>query len=63
MEKEAFFSGYCRQIDGARTVCAEAEDGKLIGVDCCYPDCQYAQNCVIGKAIEDFLEDEKQDLR
>ena len=55
MEKEAFFSGYCRQIDGARTVCAEAEDRELTQADCCYPDCQYVANCVIGKAIQDFL--------
>lgn len=55
MEKEAFFTGYCRQIDGARTVCTEAEDGVLTQADCCYPECQYAAECTIGKAIQEFL--------
>lgn len=57
MEKEAFFSGYCRQLDGARTVCAEAEDGKLTGVDCCYPNCEYISNCPVAKDIQEFLKD------
>mgnify|MGYP003302997148 CR=1 FL=1 len=33
MEREAFFTGYCRQTDGARTVCVEAEDGELNASD------------------------------
>ena len=43
---EAFFSGYCRVLDGARTVLVE--DGEA---DCEYPDCPYAQSCPIGKQI------------
>ncbi len=43
---EAFFSGYCRVLDGARTVLVE--DGET---DCDYPDCPYAQSCPIGKQI------------
>ena len=56
MEKEAFFSGYCRQLDGARTFYAEAEAGELTQVDCCWPDCQYVGSCVIAKEIKEFLE-------
>ena len=36
MEKELFFSGYCRALDQSRMVEAEIEDGKLLsgyGID------------------------------
>ena len=56
MEKEAFFSGYCRQIDGSRTVCAVSENGLLTEVDCCYETCVHAPNCPIGQNIKTFLE-------
>ena len=36
MEKELFFSGYCRMLDGARTVACVFEDGALTEADCCY---------------------------
>ena len=55
MEKEGFFSGYCRQTDGSRTVTAVAENGQLTEVDCCYESCIYAQNCTIGEKITEFL--------
>ena len=29
MEVEKFLSGYCRQLDAARTVCAVVEDGEI----------------------------------
>lgn len=56
MEREAFFTGYCRQIDSARTVCVEAEGKELTEVDCLYETCPHATDCPIGKSIQDFLE-------
>ena len=55
MEVEAFFSGYCRQLDNSRMVAAEKDGSKLLDVDCCYPDCPYASDCVIAQKITDFL--------
>ena len=55
MERESFFSGYCRQIDGSRTVAACAENGELTEVDCCYETCIHAPDCTIGKNITEFL--------
>ena len=56
MEREAFFSGYCRNIDDSRMVAVEAEDKELTGVDCDYGTCPYAPNCTIAQKIEEFLE-------
>lgn len=56
MEREGFFSGYCRQLDGARTVTVEAEGSRLTDVDCLYENCPYAPNCPVAKSIEGFLE-------
>ncbi len=55
MEREGFFSGYCRQTDGARTVCAVAEDRTLTEADCLFSDCPYATDCPIGQNIRQFL--------
>lgn len=55
MEREGFFSGYCRQLDGARTVTVVAEDQKLREVDCLYENCPYAPNCPVAERMEDFL--------
>ena len=56
MEKESFFSGYCRQIDGSRMVAAVAENKTLTEVDCCYPDCPYTTECTIAQKITEFLQ-------
>ena len=56
MEKEGIFSGYCRQLDGARTVVAVAENGKLTEVDCLYENCPYTTDCPIAKNIREFTE-------
>ena len=56
MEREGFFSGYCRCIDGSRTVCAVAEKEELTEVDCLFPDCPHAPDCPIGQKIREFLE-------
>ena len=58
MEREAFFSGYCRQIDGARTVTVEAEGQNLTETDCLYENCPYASNCPVAEKIRIFLEEE-----
>ena len=57
MEKEDFFSGYCRQTDGSRMVTAVAENGKIIEVDCCYPDCSYTPNCPVAEKLRQFVEE------
>lgn len=60
MEKECFFSGYCRRIDNSRMVAAVKENSVLLEVDCCYPECPYCPDCVIAHKISAFLkEDEK----
>ena len=56
MEREAFYSGYCRCIDGSRMVAVEAEDNTLTEVDCSYENCPYAGDCTIGQKIKEFLE-------
>ena len=55
MEKELFFSGYCRVLDSSRTVCIVTEDGKLTDVDCNYDVCPYAKECTIGKNITEAI--------
>jgi hypothetical protein len=57
MSKEVFFSGYCRVLDGSRTVCVEAEGAELLEADCCYGSCLYQDQCVIGKAITQLLQE------
>ena len=52
MEDEKFFSGYCRRIDGSRTVTVELNDGKIDHIDCCYETCLYRQSCSIAKQID-----------
>ena len=56
MEREAFFSGYCRCIDAARTVAVEAEGKALTEVDCLFTSCPHAHDCPIGQKIKEFLE-------
>lgn len=58
MEREAFFNGYCRQVDNSRMVAAEAEGKTLSEVDCCYPDCPYIGDCTIAQKITEFLKEE-----
>lgn len=56
MERETFISGYCRQVDGSRTVCVEAEGSTLLQADCLYDSCPYSPQCTIHQKIEEFLE-------
>ena len=52
MELEKFISGYCRQLDGARTVEVLLCDGTLEEADCCYGNCLYQASCPIAKEID-----------
>ena len=52
MEKELFFSGYCRALDQSRLVEVEICDSK-VDADCAYPDCPYAPNCQIAQKIKE----------
>lgn len=58
MEKESFFSGYCRQIDNSRMVAAVKEGNTLLEADCCFPDCPYCPDCVIAQKITAFLQED-----
>lgn len=51
MEIEKFVSGYCRQLDGARTVEVIVTDGNVDEVDCAFGSCPYENNCPIGREI------------
>lgn len=57
MSKEVFFSGYCRVLDGSRTVCVEAEGAELLEADCCYGSCLYQKECHIARSIEALLQE------
>lgn len=57
MEKEGFFSGYCRQTDSSRMVTVVAQNGTLLDADCCYPDCPYTPDCPVAQKITDFLQE------
>ena len=49
---EAYFSGYCRQIDGSRTVTVELKNGNLSFLDCNFDSCIYRKICPIARQIE-----------
>ncbi len=56
MEKEYFFSGYCRTIDKSRMVTVVTEGTALTEVDCCYENCIHTPNCIIAKEIRALTE-------
>ena len=53
MEKEVFFTGYCRQTDSSRMVAVEITDG-TIESDCCYGSCPYQKDCTVAKSIAEL---------
>lgn len=57
MEREAFYSGYCRQCDASRMVAVVAEGNTLLEADCCYPDCSYAPDCPVARKIAQLLQE------
>ncbi len=58
MEKEYFFSGYCRTLDKSRMVAVETEDGKVVDVDCRFENCIHAPNCTIAQEIRKLSENQ-----
>lgn len=50
---EEFVTGYCRALDGARTVTVDLDER---AADCAYPDCPYGADCPVGKQIAAILE-------
>ena len=52
MEDEKFLTGYCRGLDGSRTVTVELTDGRIDHVDCAYPDCAHRMTCPIAAEID-----------
>ena len=56
MEKEVFFSGYCRCMDASRMVAVEVDGGKLLEVDCNFGSCPYEGDCVLAEKIRELLE-------
>ena len=51
---EAFVTGYCRELDGARTVLADTDDHEA---DCSYPGCIYAGQCPVAAKLAEILGD------
>ncbi len=51
MEEEKFLSGYCRVLDGSRTVEIVLENGKILECDCGYGSCIHQSSCPIAKEI------------
>lgn len=56
METEKFISGYCKQLDGSRTVTAVLENGVLTEVDCCYGSCLYEANCPVARELQQLTQ-------
>lgn len=57
MEKEVFVTGYCRQLDQSRMVCAVVEAGSITECDCCYGNCIYQQECTVAKQLTALTEE------
>ena len=57
MEKEFFFTGYCRCLDAGRTVEIILEDGAVTEVDCAYPNCIHRSVCPIAAQIDAAAEE------
>ncbi len=53
MELEEFISGYCRALDGSRTVMLEGSDGDYCA-DCSFGSCPYEAACPIAERIQEL---------
>ncbi len=60
MEKEMFFSGYCRAMDHSRTVTVVAVDGAVEEMDCVFDQCIHQKGCPLAEKIGKFLEEIKE---
>ena len=56
MEQEYFFSGYCRALDGSRTVEVITEDGQVTEADCAWPNCIHRSVCPIAQQLDALTE-------
>ena len=54
---EKTLTGYCRVLDGARTVFAEYDEGWEL--DCLFPGCGFAADCTIGKQLQELAKDQE----
>ena len=52
MEQEFFFTGYCRCLDGSRTVEVIVEDDHVTEIDCRYESCIHRASCPIAQEID-----------
>ena len=50
---EEFVTGYCRVLDGARTVLVDLDEHCA---DCDYPCCSYAGECPVAAKIAQLLQ-------
>ena len=50
---EKFITGYCKALDGARTVLVEEGEA-----DCAFPACSHAPDCPIAEKIKEKLQAE-----
>ncbi len=62
MEQERFASGYCRRLDGSRTVELILTDGRLTEADCDYGQCLYQSGCPIARAIREMEQEARPDI-
>ena len=53
MELEEFISGYCRALDGRRTVLLERAEGNYCA-DCGFGSCPYESSCTIAEKIREL---------
>lgn len=51
---EEFVSGYCRVLDGARTVLVDLDERCA---DCDHPACAYAGECPVAEKITHLLQE------
>lgn len=51
---EEFVTGYCRTLDGARTVLVDLDERCA---DCAYPCCPYAGECPVAAKIAQLLQE------
>ena len=60
MEKEMFFSGYCRGQDQSRTVTVVTVDGCVDEMDCAFDKCIHRLGCPLAEKIGDYLKEIKE---
>ncbi len=54
MEEELLLSGYCRCLDGPRTVIAQTDGAHLVEADCGYGNCPHGGNCSIAQKLKEL---------